>query len=113
MMRLPRDPGALAHRVTLQAPVQTPDGAGGFASTWTDVATLFARVEPLSTERVFAGGEAIERVTHRVLMRRRDGVAAGMRLLRAGRALVILTVHDPDESGRYLVCTAREETTPP
>jgi head-tail adaptor len=31
-----------------------------------------------------------------------------MRLSRLGRGFDILTVHDPDESGRYLVCRVKE-----
>jgi head-tail adaptor len=31
-----------------------------------------------------------------------------MRLRRLDRILEIVTVHDPDETGRYLICKARE-----
>ena len=41
-------------------------------------------------------------------MRWRNGVASGMRFARQGRIFDIVTVHDPDETGRYLVCRARE-----
>ena len=33
---------------------------------------------------------------------------AGKRLRKGGRVFEIVTVHDPDERGRYLVCLARE-----
>jgi head-tail adaptor len=31
-----------------------------------------------------------------------------MRLTKAGRVFEIVTVHDPDETGRYLVCRTKE-----
>ena len=39
----------------------------------------------------------------------RPDVKAGARLRRGSRLFAILSVHDPDESGRYLVCLTREE----
>jgi head-tail adaptor len=41
-------------------------------------------------------------------MRHRDGVVSGMRLLKGSRVFEIITTHDPDESGRYLVCKVKE-----
>jgi SPP1 family predicted phage head-tail adaptor len=38
-------------------------------------------------------------------------VASGMRFTRAGRIFDIVTVHDPDETGRYLVCRVKEKGT--
>jgi head-tail adaptor len=32
-----------------------------------------------------------------------------MRFRRLARLFAIVTVHDPDETGRYLVCRVREE----
>ncbi|WP_281685108.1 phage head closure protein [Thalassobaculum salexigens] len=71
-------------------------------------ATVFALIEPVSASAVFGAGQTLETVTHRITMRWRDGVASGMRLTRAGRTFEIVTVHDPDETGRYLVCRTRE-----
>jgi len=41
-------------------------------------------------------------------MRYRTGVASGMRFVKGTRLFEIVTVHDPDESGRYLVCKVKE-----
>ena len=41
------DPGQLRTQLTLEQPVETPDGQGGFTLTWTTLATLWALVEPL------------------------------------------------------------------
>lgn len=103
------DPGAFRHELALEAATLTPDGSGGHAVSWSEVATLFARIEPVSAVSRFGAAQTLETVTHRVTMRHRQGIASGMRLGRLGRAFEIVTVHDPDETGRYLVCRVREE----
>ena len=103
------DPGAFRHELALEDVTRTPDASGGYVESWAEIATVFARIEPLAAESRFGADQTLEAVTHRVTMRHREGVASGMRLVRAGRIFEIVTVHDPDETGRYLVCRAREE----
>ena len=102
------DPGALRRELSLQACTMLPDGLGGFAESWAEVATVFARIEPVAAESRFGAGQTLEAMTHRITLRRRAGLASGMRFAKAGRVFDILTVHDPDESGRYFVCRVRE-----
>mgnify|MGYP000855457304 CR=1 FL=1 len=103
------DPGAFRHEVALESAALVSDGAGGHVENWSEVATFFARIEPVSAVSRFGADQTLETVTHRVTLRHRAGVASGMRLRRLGRVFSIITVHDPDESGRYLVCRVREE----
>ena len=103
------DPGRLRVELALEEATQAPDGAGGFTESWTEVALVFAEVEPLAARDRFGAGQTLEEVSHRVTMRHRADVRSGMRLVRGGRRFLIATVHDPDESGRYLVCNVREE----
>ncbi len=103
------DPGTLRTALLLEEMSPTPDGAGGFGETWTEIATVFAKVEPVAEQDRYGAGQTLEVVTHRVTMRHRPDVASGMRFVLGARALDILTVLDPDESGRYLVCRTREK----
>ncbi|MCT7376067.1 phage head closure protein [Chelativorans salis] len=103
------DPGRLRTELMLEAAVTTADGAGGHTEDWQVVATVFADVEPVGEASRFGAGQAHETVTHRVTLRFREDVASGMRFVRDGRVLDIVTVRDADETGRYLVCRAREE----
>jgi SPP1 family predicted phage head-tail adaptor len=103
------DPGLLRHEVALESASLTPDGMGGHGESWAEIATIFARIEPVSAESGFGAGQTRETATHRFTLRFRDDVVSGMRFTRAGRIFEILTVHDPDETGRYLVCRTREE----
>jgi SPP1 family predicted phage head-tail adaptor len=102
------DAGELRTELALEACTPQPDGLGGFTESWAEIATLFAKIEPVSADSVFGADQTIETVTHRIALRHRDGVASGMRLTKPGRVFEIITVHDPDETGRYLVCKARE-----
>ena len=103
------DPGAFRHELALEEATRAPDETGGYAESWAEVATVFARIEPVSAESRFGADQPLVTVTHRVTIRRREGVASGMRLTKPGRVFEIVTVHDPDETGRYLVCRVREE----
>jgi SPP1 family predicted phage head-tail adaptor len=104
------DAGRLKHEMTLEEPVETSDGAGGFTTVWTSVATLWARLEPLDPAReAWAGRDAAEQ-THRITIRFRDDVKQGMRLRKSTRLFPILSVRDADETGRYLICRTREES---
>lgn len=105
------DPGLLRHRLLLQAPTAEPDGMGGFETGWADVATVDALIAPPSARARFAADRETADVTHTVTIRHRAGVVPGMRFAMDGRHLVIRTVRDLDETGRYLVC-GTVETTP-
>ncbi len=102
------DPGALRTEFSLQAMTARADGLGGFGEEWNEVATVFGRIEPLAADSRFGADQTLETVTHRITLRHRPGVQSGMRFSRAGRTFEIVAVHDPDETGRYLVCRVRE-----
>ena len=102
------EPGALRTELSLQAATAVSDGLGGFDEEWSEVATVFGRIEPISADSPFGADQTLETVTHRIILRHRQDVRSGMRFCRADRTFEIVTVYDPDETGRYLVCRARE-----
>ena len=102
------DAGQLTARLDLETPVETPDGQGGVTVSHALVSSHWARIEPVSAELVEVGHAERQAVTHRIWIRRSDGISAGRRFKNAARIFDILTVHDPDETGRYLVCRVRE-----
>lgn len=103
------DPGHLRTRLVLQAMTPQSDGEGGHAEAWSDVAELWALVEPASVRDRFAAGRPLPDLTHRVTLRFRDDLRSGMRFAGRARRLSIRTVHDPDETGRFLICRTEEE----
>lgn len=102
------DPGAFRTELALEEAVATPDGAGGFTEDWQEVATVMGRVAPVSAAGVYRADQRMELVTHLVTLRFRADVKGGMRFARNGRHFLVQSAHDPDETGRYLVCRVRE-----
>jgi SPP1 family predicted phage head-tail adaptor len=100
--------GKLRHRLTLEAPVRTPDGGGGGALTWDAVTELWGAIE------TDAGGEAVsaDRLSgHRqpvITIRYRDDAAPSMRFRLGSRLLQIRAVLDPDGERRFLRCLCEE-----
>ena len=60
------DPGSLRSELALQVNTPVPDGLGGYAESWVEIATVFARIEPVSATSSFGPDQTVETVTHRV-----------------------------------------------
>ena len=108
MARLFFDPGQLTARLDLEAPTEVPDGQGGVVVTWATVASLWAMIVPTSIERQEFASQNRAVVTHRITLRFRNDVTVAQRLRKGGRIFEILSIQDPDETGRYLVCLCVE-----
>ena len=102
------DPGAFSARLDLLAPVFVPDGQGGATESFSKVAELWARIEPVSIAFDEEANGEVFRLTHEIWMRKRDDLTSGMRFGRGERVFKINGWRDPDETGRYLVCRCEE-----
>lgn len=89
----------LRERVTIQQQTASDDGYGGKTANWTDLATLFAQVEPIF-------GTAMERQVaeqrnasagYRVRIRYRNDITAAMRILWKTHTLAIHSLHEQGE----------------
>lgn len=103
------DAGRLNRQVCLDAPVTTPDGAGGQTPGFQEVARFFAAIEPLGPELRDDAGFALASRSMRVTFRFRADVTLGHRLRLADRPLVLQGLADPDETRRFLIATCRED----
>lgn len=99
---------ALRHRVTLEAPIDAPDGAGGFSRSFAPVAELWARITPSGAREDFIEQRAEQTTNHVVTIRWRDDIAKDMRFVHCGRRLRIQSSVDPDERRHFLVCQCEE-----
>ncbi|MDE3061211.1 MAG: phage head closure protein [Pseudomonadota bacterium] len=97
----------LRHKLTLQQETQTADGAGGYMRTWTNVADLWAEILSVSGgassgsrggKEILFAGQLQSQVTHKILLRYRDGVIPGMRLVFENRAFNIVYLADTGEN---------------
>lgn len=98
----------LRHRLTLQQEVRTADGAGGYTPSWSDVATVWAQVEPLKGAERLHAMQLQDTVSHRVTIRYRAGVTAALRLLFGTRVFNIRAVINPGERNRWLELMCEE-----
>jgi SPP1 family predicted phage head-tail adaptor len=99
---------ALRSRLVLESPVETPDGAGGMTRSWAVTATLWGRVQPTGGDDSRVAGAPGQTVSHRVTLRWRAAVNAGMRLKLGARRFAIRAVYDPQERRKMLVCLCDE-----
>lgn len=95
-------PALLTKRLTLQAVARTPDGQGGYAEAWADVATVWAQLEPLSGYERMQAQKLDAPLSHKAMIRYRPGLTTAMRAVYQGRVLDIKEVIDVDEARRWL-----------
>lgn len=100
--------GGLRHRVRLLRPERTAAAGGTAVVAWKSVGSMFARIEPVGGREIVLADGTAARVTHRVLIRHREGVAAEMRFTEGQRTLEIRNVLDVDGRGRWLECLCEE-----
>ncbi len=103
------DPGQLNGELTLEELRPEADGMGGYVEAWAEIAMLWGRIEPVSVTQRNFGTRPQPEATHRILLRFHDNLSTAMRLRKGARLFRLNTVHDPDQTGRYLVCMAVEE----
>ncbi len=102
----------LRHRITLQQEVETPDGAGGYAKSWADVADLWAEIMPVISSgakldksagrEIVLGGQIQHELSHRILLRYRDDITPSMRLVYENSIFNIVYVANVEERNETL-----------
>jgi len=103
-------PGRLRHRLVLEAPVETDDGAGGVLRAYENLATVWAAIEPLGLAEQVAAEALGARLTHRIVVRVGFDLTLRHRFKLGERTFRIAAIRDPDESGRFREISAEERT---
>jgi len=102
--------GFYNRRITIQTPVDTPDGAGGFVRVWTDVFSTWANVaakggnEPFFAQQVYPHMQ----YTVKYRYRRAQPVNGNMRVIYGTHVLNIRDVVDEDEGHVNIVLKCEE-----
>ncbi len=102
------DAGQLRTQMVLEDPVETPDGQGGFAVTWTEQAVVWAALEPAGGRAELYADRTAVLSTHRIWLRHREDVRPGQRLRRDTRTYRVDQAEDADGTRRYLIVKATE-----
>lgn len=102
----------LGARLTLEAASPTPDGGGGASLAWAPLGHLWGEIEARAAREATAGDRRINRVTHRITVRRGTGAAErpspGQRLVHRGRVFAIHGVAEAAPGAPYLTIWAEE-----
>jgi len=100
-------PGDLDRRLVLEAPVETPDGAGGVTRSYLPGMTLWASVEPVSARGAVVADAPGATITHRIIVRQYSGITTRHRFVEGTTIYRIVTLRD-DATRRFLVIGAEE-----
>lgn len=99
---------SLRHRLTIEQLSDVSDGQGGYTVAWSALATVWGKLEPVSSrERYFAKQVQYQR-SHKAIIRFRDDVTNTMRITFDNRTFQIKGVYSPDERKAYLFLDLEE-----
>ena len=100
--------GQLRHRLILEAPVRTADGAGGAIEAWTTIAEIHAVLRAISGSEPVAHDRISGRITHEIWLRPLAALAPSLRFRLAARLFHIHAVLPADEKYRRVRCLCEE-----
>lgn len=105
---------ALNRPMVLEEVATTPDGAGGYTSTWTELGTLWAELRAGSGTQQRGTIAPEGRMSFRIYLRAAPQGSPqrprpDQRLREGARVFTILAVSEADPQGAFLLCHAREE----
>lgn len=100
--------GRLRHWVTIQNPEKTRNQVGEPVTIWTELATVPAAVEPVSSKEQFAAKQFLPEITHRIKIRYLSGVSHKSRIVFNGRIFELDPPRNADERNRELEIMAKE-----
>jgi len=103
------DPARFNRRLSLQQPVETPDGAGGVVRSYEPVADIWAEVVPVNASAEVAADALGAFVTHRITVRAPRALTARHRFVEGARVYRILAWRE--NADRRLIEVAAQEQT--
>lgn len=103
--------GKYRYRVTVQQRASTQDALGEVTGAWSDVATLWGEVVPMTMREVMAAGQQSSIATTIMRIRYRADILPSMRVLWESKPYEIQSVVDVDGRHRVLelVCDQGSE----
>ncbi len=95
----------LRHSVILQKQSTQQDALGEPLPQWENIAVVWAEITPLKARDIVSAGAVQHMVSHRVCIRPRDDVIAGMRLLNRHMLYQIEAVLNQNDKEHHLLCS--------
>ena len=107
------NPGDLKRRITLQQRSTTQDAMGGQVTTWSDLLTVWASIEPLSGRALVNAQAVATEVSHKITLRWQSALAdpkvvSALRISYKGRFFNIAAALNENENNNVLILLASE-----
>ncbi len=99
--------GELNRRLVLEAPVESPDGAGGVTRAYAPAMTVWAKVEPVSARNAVVADAPGATITHRITIRQYAAVTTRHRFVEGSTVYRIVSLRE-DGSRRFLIIGAEQ-----
>lgn len=99
--------GSLRDRVQLQRKSMAPNESGGHDVLYVPLTSVWARVHALSGRFDGHAGARGAEITHTVVMRFRNDLQAGDRIIYRGQGLEVISAGDLNGRRAYLNCRCR------
>lgn len=98
--------GELRQRITIQSKTVVQNSFGEEDITWTDLATVWAAVEPLRGREFLDGRMITAEITTRIRIRKMDGISPEMRVVFGSKIYDVIAVVHVEEREReiHLMC---------
>lgn len=90
--------GKYKHPVRFQKVEKVSNGIGGWKDAWTDVKTVWARIEPLRGRMLLEAQRSIPEVTSRIETRYDPALNSDMRIIHRGKVLLVEAFINVEES---------------
>ena len=100
--------GSLNKRITLQYATKVSDDMGGFTETWTDAATVWAAIWPISAREQVQSMKETMTISHRVRIRYRSVLRPDWRVKFGNNFYNIVSIINPNMKNEYLDILCKE-----
>jgi len=100
--------GDLNKRIEIQIPTMVSNGMGGFITSYSTTATIFAAIWPVSAAETVQSMQPTMTISHRVRIRYRSVLRASWRIKFGLRYFNIVSIINPNERGEYLDIMCKE-----
>ena len=104
--------GDLRERVALKSVSTQRDEVGGLVETWATVATVSAKIEPMSARESWYRQQMNAAASWKVSIRWRAGMTTKQRITWGSRTFEVRGVTDPDNRRRFLELACDEIVAP-
>jgi len=99
----------LNQRIVIEEVTESSDSSGGFTTSWSTKATLWAMIKPISAVENFVSNKIEGKVTHIIIVRYMSGITPKMRVSYDSRLFDIKGVINVFEKGKVLEMRVEEK----